>query len=97
MLEASLVFGGSIFLGWFLIFIKLSARARATLLSYPVALDVGATALTLWMHWGTMTGLMSATIAGLITSVAISVARPLFGYFEQGTFHPGLFVKREPV
>lgn len=93
MLEIVLVFGAVIFIGLFAVFIKLPVRQRAVLLGYPLALDMGTTALVLWMHWGTMTGLMSATVAGLMCVVTTTVARRLFGFIEKSVFHPGLLVK----
>ena len=94
MLEAALVFGVVIFIGLFAIFIKLDVVTRARLLGRPLTVDLVVTGLTLWMHWGTMTGLMSATLAGIICSIATSWGRRIFGYIEHGHFTPGLLVKR---
>lgn len=96
MLEAVLVFGVVIFVGLFMVFVKLSVVTRAKLLGHPLALDLAVTSATLMMHWGTMTGLMSATMAGIICALATSAGRSLFGYIEHDAFHPGLIVKRLP-
>lgn len=94
MLEAVLVFGAVIFLGLFMVFVKLPVVTRAKLLGHPLALDLVVTGATLAMHWGTMTGLMSATMAGIICALATSAGRSLFGYIEHDRFTPGLLVKR---
>ena len=89
MLEATLVFGALIFAGLALIFLKLPTRATLLLLGYAIWLDVGVTALALWIHWGTVTGLMAATVAGLACSLATTIGRHTVGYVRRGVYHPG--------
>lgn len=89
MLEAAFVFGLVIVLGMFLIIIKLPTHITLWLLGHHLLVDILVTALALVMHWGTMTGLMAATIAGMACSLVTSFARKLVGYTYRGRYHPG--------
>jgi nucleoside permease NupC len=82
--------GFIIFLGLVFLFIKLKRRTMLRLLRYDMALDVAVTLLTLAIHWGTFSGVMAATFAGLLTSVGTSAAKRLFGYIEGGIYRPGV-------
>ena len=42
------------------------------------------------LHFGTFAGLMAATVAGLLTSLATSSAKRLFGHIHDDRYHPGL-------
>ncbi len=86
MLETGL----AIFLGLVFIFIKLKRRTMLRLLRYDLALDVAVTALVLAIHWGTFSGVMAATIAGLLCSMFTSGAKKLFGYIQGDSYHVGL-------
>ena len=90
MLEAALVFGIVIFAGIALILAKLPTRTALILLGHHIWLDLVVTIVTLWIHWGTMTGLMSAAIAGLMCSFATAGARRVFGYIRSGVYYPGM-------
>lgn len=87
--------GFAIFLGLVFILIKLKRHTLLRLLRYDMALDVAVTLLTLAIHWGTFSGVMAATFAGLLTSVGTSAAKKLFGYIDGDLYHPGLI--RLPV
>lgn len=89
MIEAAFTFGLIIFLGIALILWKLPKPMTLWLLGHHMLLDVSVTALTAWMHWGTMTGLMSAAMAGLICTTTTSFARIVVGYKTKGVYHPG--------
>lgn len=80
-----------IFCGCCFIFIKLPPRIQLRILGYPVLLDLFISGLTLFLHWGTFTGVMAASFAGLLTSLASSVARRFIGYIRQNKYYPGLF------
>ena len=90
MLEAAITFGLIIFIGIALILLKLPTRTALWLLGKHIWLDLAVTALTLWIHWGTMTGLMSAAVAGMMCSLITSLARRVFGYISNGRYHPGV-------
>lgn len=85
------VTGAAIFLGLVLIFIKLPRRTMLRLLRHDVALDIGVTVITLLVHWGTFSGIMAATVAGLMTSVGTSVAKRAFGHIKGDLYYPGYF------
>jgi nucleoside permease NupC len=92
MIEASLVFGLVIFAGILLILAKLPRHMSLRLLHHHTLVDIGVTALALWIHWGTMTGLMAAAVAGMCCSLATSGARHLFGWIDgDGLYHRGWF------
>jgi nucleoside permease NupC len=82
--------GLAIFLGLVLLFVKLRRRTMLRLLRHTLAIDLSVTLLTLVIHWGTFSGLMAATVAGLLTSVGTSLAKRTFGYIEGDRYHPGL-------
>lgn len=82
--------GLAIFLGLVFIFIKLPRRTMLRWLRYDAALDVAVTLLVLVIHWGTFSGVMAATFAGLFTSVGTSLAKRLFGYIKGNQYFPGL-------
>jgi nucleoside permease NupC len=82
--------GLAIFLGLVFIFIKLRRRTALRLLSHDMILDVSVTLLTLAIHWGTFSGAMAATFAGLLTSIGTSTAKRLFGHIQGGVYLPGL-------
>lgn len=85
------VTGSAIFLGLVLVFIKLPRRLMLRLLRHDVALDIIVTIVTLLIHWGTFSGIMAATIAGLLTSLGTSLAKRAVGYIKGDTYFPGYF------
>jgi nucleoside permease NupC len=87
MLETGIM----VFLGVALILWKLPRRAALRLLNHDLAIDVTVTMVTLVVHWGTFSGVMAATVAGLLTSLATSGAKRLFGYIRASHYHPGVF------
>jgi energy-coupling factor transporter transmembrane protein EcfT len=91
VLETVLLFGAIIFVGIAFILAKLPIRWSLRIFGHAVAFDIFVTVLVLWIHWGTMTGLMSATVAGIICAVCTSTGRRLFGYIRGSTYYPGVF------
>jgi hypothetical protein len=91
MIEATLTFGVIIFVGLAAILIKLPTRSMLWLLGRALWLDVFVTVFALVIHWGTMTGLMAAAVAGLMCSATTTVARWAVGYTRSGKYYPGLF------
>lgn len=47
--------------------------------------------LTYALHFGTFSGLMAATVAGLLNSLATGAAKRLIGYIDGNTYYPGVF------
>lgn len=82
--------GFAIFLGLVFIFIKLPRRTILRWLNYDMLLDVAVTVIVLAVHFGTFTGVMAATFAGLLTSVGTSLAKRVFGYIKADKYFPGL-------
>ena len=83
--------GLAIFLSLLLLLAKLPRRWMLRLLHYDLAIDLVVTVLTLAVHFGSFSGLMAATFAGLLTSFATSAAKRMFGHISGGTYFPGLF------
>jgi hypothetical protein len=82
--------GFAIFLGLVFIFIKLPRRTMLRWLRYDVVLDVAVTLIVLAIHFGTFSGVMAATFAGLLTSIGTTAAKRLFGYIQGDLYHHGL-------
>ncbi len=82
--------GFAIFLGLVFIFIKLPRRTMLRCLRHDVVLDVAVTLIVLIIHFGTFSGVMAATFAGLLTSVGTSLAKKVFGYIKGEQYFHGL-------
>ena len=85
-----LLTGLMVFLGVALILAKLPRRLMLKLLHHHVVLDLAVSVLVLIIHWGTFSGVMAATVAGLLTSLATTGARRLFGSIQSNRYVPGL-------
>lgn len=81
--------GLTIFLGVALLLVKLPRRIMLRLLKHDLLLDLAVTTLVLAIHWGTFSGVMAATIAGLLTSLATSSLKRLVGYIDGNSYYPG--------
>lgn len=81
--------GFTIFLGVGLLLAKLPRRTMLKALKHDLAIDLIVTALTLIIHWGTFSGVMAATVAGLMTSLATSGLKQLFGYIDGNSYFVG--------
>lgn len=82
--------GLMVFLGVMLILAKLPRRLMLRALHHDVALDLTVSVIVLMIHWGTFSGLMAATVAGLLTSLATSGAKRLFGFIDGKRYVPGV-------
>ena len=81
--------GFMIFLSVVLILAKLPRRLMLKALHHDAALDLAVSILVLVIHWGTFSGVMAATVAGLMTSLMTSGAKRLFGYIDGNRYVPG--------
>ena len=81
--------GFTIFLGVALILAKLPRRTMLRVLKHDLMLDLAVSLLVLVIHWGTFSGVMAATVAGLLTSVATSTAKRWIGYIDGNSYYPG--------
>lgn len=84
-----LMTGFTIFLGVGLLLAKLPRRTALRVLKHDLALDLSVTALVLLIHWGTFSGVMAASVAGLLTSLATSGLKRLVGYVDGNFYVPG--------
>jgi hypothetical protein len=85
-----LLTGLTVFVGVLLILIKLPRRMMLRALNNPLAIDLLVSVVTLVIHWGSFSGVMAATVAGLLTSLATSAARRLIGYHDGKRYYPGV-------
>jgi nucleoside permease NupC len=83
--------GFAIFLGLVFLLAKLKRRVMLRVLHHDVLLDIVVTVLVLYLHWGSFEGVMAATIAGLFTSMATTLAKRMFGCIRGGQYYPGRF------
>ena len=86
MLEMGIIVG----LGLIVTFVKMSWRWKMKMLSYPVAMDLIVFIALLFLHWGSFSGVMVATIGALFCSMTLSVGRWMFGHVDKGVYTPGL-------
>ena len=82
--------GFMIFLSIVLILAKLPRRLMLKALHHDAALDLAVSILVLVIHWGTFSGVMAATVAGLMTSLMTSGAKRLFGSISGNRYVPGI-------
>jgi hypothetical protein len=84
-----LITGLTIFLGVALLLVKLPRRTMLWVLKHDLKLDLAVTILVLLIHWGTFSGVMAATVAGLLTSITTSGLKRLVGYIDGDNYYPG--------
>ena len=85
MIEAVLVFGLMLAVFEFIVLSMVPPRYRLRLLGSKgasSAVHVGMLALNLWVHWGTVTGTMSATGAFIVSIITVSIARIVYGTIQ---------------
>ena len=81
--------GFIVFLGVALIMVKLPRRVMLRALAHDLWIDILVSCLVLAVHWGSMGGVFAATVAGLLTSLATSGAKRLFGWIDNDTYYVG--------
>jgi len=81
--------GFMVFLGVALILVKLPRRVMLRALKHDIWIDLLVSCLVLLVHWGSMGGIFAATVAGLLTSLATSAAKRLFGYIDKDIYYVG--------
>lgn len=85
-----LLTGLMVFLAAALVLVKMPRRMMLRALSRPLLIDLAVSVIVLFIHWGTFSGVMAATVAGLLTSLGTSAARRLVGYIDKGRYHAGI-------
>ena len=83
--------GFTVFLAMMLLLAKLPRRISLKLLHHDLVLDVAVSLIVLTIHWGTFSGVMAATVAGLMTSLFTTAAKHAFGYIKGKHYVPGCF------
>ncbi len=83
--------GFMIFLGTAALLAKLPRRLMLRALHHDAALDIAVSVMVLTIHWGTFSGVMAATIAGLLTSITTSSLKKLVGHSDGKLYFPGVF------
>lgn len=86
--------GFTVFLAMMLLLAKLPRRWKLRLLYYDLAIDLAVSAIVLIIHWGTFSGVMAATVAGLLTSIFTSAMKRAFGYMTPKRYVPGFIHMR---
>ena len=82
--------GLAIVTGLALLFAKLPRRVMLRALHHDLAIDISVSILVFLLHMGTFSGMMAATVAGLMTSLFTSGLKKLVGHIETnkaGTFY----------
>ena len=81
--------GFTIFICFWLLWIKLPLITRLKALNYPFVLDLLCSVGVFMLYGGTGTGVASATMAAVVISLNITFARKWFGYFTKidGEWH----------
>lgn len=86
--------GFAVYLGLLFLLVKLPRRWTLRLLAHGFWVDLVVTLLVFLVHFGTFSGLMAATVAGVLTSATTSIAKRLFGCIRGAHYHPGMFQLR---
>ena len=77
-------------LGLLVIMFKANWKWRMLMLSHPVKMDISVFAVLTFLHWGTMGGVMAATIGALMVSLILSAGRKAYGYKKNGRYFRGM-------
>lgn len=89
MIEAVLLFAALTAAFELVIFAKLSPRIRLRVLNWPGLVTAVAFAFNLWVHWGTITGSMTAVTAGMASMAVTAFGRWYWGYIDKGKYIVG--------
>lgn len=81
--------GFMVFLGVALILVKLPRRLMLRALKHDLLIDILVSCVVLLIHFGTFSGVMAATVAGLLTSLFTSAAKRMFGFIDKDTYYVG--------
>ena len=97
MLESGII----VFLAFWLLWIKLGVITRLRALGHPFLLDIHITITVFMLYGGTGEGMMAASVAAVVMSFNISIARRWFGYIYRKNgklvYHVGRWNMTEKV
>jgi hypothetical protein len=85
MIEMGLV----VALGLLVMLAKLPWKWKLRLVSNPVLVDLCVFCILTFLHWGTFSGVMVATVGALFCSIVLSIARKVVGYIDGNTYRAG--------
>ena len=80
MIEAVILFAALTGIFEWVLLVKLKPRTRIRVLRFPGSITFTFFALNLIIHWGTMTGSMTAVTAALASFIVTACARSYWGY-----------------
>lgn len=80
MIEAVMLFAALTGVFEWVLLLKLKPRQRIRILRFPGLITAALFAANLIIHWGTMTGSMTAVTAALASFIVTSAARSYWGY-----------------
>lgn len=83
--------GFAVYASMLFLLIKMPRRWTLRMLAHGLWVDLTVTGLVLLIHFGTFSGLMAATVAGIFTSITTSAGKRLFGYIQGDKYHVGVF------
>lgn len=78
-------------IGLLVMLFKLPWRHKLWIVSHPVLLDVLIFAGLTFLHWGTFSGVMVATIGALFCSITLGIAKRVIGFVKDGVYVRGFF------
>ena len=87
MIESGLL----VFLGIAFLMLKLPQRLALRMLKHDLVIDIAVSLLVFVIHFGTFSGLMAATVAGLTMSLMTSALKKLVGFIDGNRYVPGVF------
>lgn len=93
MIEAVLAFALITAIGELIVLAHIPARARLKLLGSPFKRNfthIVCGGLNLWIHWGTITGSMTAVTAFVVSTGVLAAARWYWGAIEAGVYKRGI-------
>ena len=96
MVETVLIFGLVISCFEFVVICMIPVRSRLRMLgntSQKTMFHVGMFSINLIVHWGTVTGTMSATLAFICSLAVIGGAAKLFGFITEGRYYTIGFIR----
>lgn len=96
MLQTVLIFAAVTAVFEFILLARATPRIRQYLLSHDGILHAVVIGLNMFIHWGTITGSMTAVVAGLTSFLTVPIAQQLWGHFSDETWYPGV-LQEDPL
>lgn len=71
----SIALGFIIFFGFMLLWFKFPRPLKLWTLRHPLITDLFVSGIVMILHWGTVSGTMGATVAGILTALFTSIMK----------------------